>query len=234
MKYNVADAFYAKGKYINGSVKIGWHTISKLRKDARLLKPYTGPQKARGRKKIYDKVRIDSADFKDIVVTTDEHGEPIELSSCIAYSPSMKRTIKVVLTKKVVKDKCGQVLLFSTDLNQDTLQIYQFYTARFQIEFIFRDAKGFTGLTDCQSRDARRINYHLNVSLLALNVAKLEDSALQKRAGVRHAFSMANWARKFHVEIVINRFISMFGLDLTLIKLNPLYEAILSFGSILH
>lgn len=234
MKYGVTDAFYAKEKYVNGSVKIGWHAISKLRKDARLLKPYTGPQKERGRKRIYDKVRIGLADFNGVIATTDETGEPIELSSCVAYSPSMKRMIKVVLVKKIIKDKCGQALLFSTDLNQSTLQIYQFYTARFQIEFIFRDAKGFTGLTDCQSRDARRINYHLNVSLLALNVAKLEDNAVQKRAGTKHAFSMTNWARKFHVEIVINRFISMFGFDPILIKLNPLYDLILSFGGIMH
>jgi hypothetical protein len=219
MRYGVTDAFYAKEKYVNGSVKIGWHAISKLRKDARLLKPYTGPQKERGRKRIYDKIRIGPADFKDVIATIDETGEPIELSSCVAYSPSMRRMIKVVLVKKMIKDKCGQALFFSTDLNQDALQIYQFYTARFQIEFIFRDAKGFTGLIDCQSRDARRINYHLNVSLLALNVAKLEDNAVQKRTGTKHAFSMTNWARKFHVEIVINQFISMFGFDPMLIKL---------------
>jgi DDE superfamily endonuclease len=234
IKHDAVDAFYAKAKYVNGSVKIGLHAISKLRKDARLFKPYTGPQKTRGRKRIYDKERIKPADFKDSIVTTDDKDEPIELRSCIAYSPSMKRMIKVVLVQKMVGDRCGETLLFSTDLTQDTLQIYQLYAARFQIEFVFRDSKGFAGLTDCQSRDEHRINYHLNVSLLALNVAKLEDGVLQKRMGLSHAFSMTNWMRKFHVEIIINRFISMFGLDLTLIKLNPLYDAMLSFGNILH
>lgn len=234
LEYGAVDAFYAKEKYVNGAVKLGWHVISKLRKDARLFKPYTGPQKARGRKRLYANERISRSDFTDIIATTDENGEPIELSSCVAYSPSMKRMIKVVLVKKVTDKTCGEALLFSTDLKQNTLQIYKFYTSRFQIEFVFRDAKGFTGLTDCQSRDERRINYHLNVSLLALNVAKLEDGALQKKAGTKYAFSMANWARKFHVEFVINRFISMFGFDLTFIKLNPLYETMLSFGTILH
>ena len=75
--------------------------------------------------------------------------------------------------------------LFSTDTKQDTLQIYQFYVARFQIEFIFRDAKGFTGLVDCQSRDARRLNYHFNASLTALNLAKLQDNELQKKEPCR-------------------------------------------------
>ncbi len=49
-----------------------------------------------------------------------------------------------------------------TDLELDTLQIYEFYVSRFQIEFIFRDAKVFTGLSDCQSRDKKRIDYHIN------------------------------------------------------------------------
>lgn len=234
MKYTVTDAFYTKEKYINGAAKLGWQAISKLRKDARLLKPYTGPQKARGRKRIYDKTRIGSADFKDLIVTKDDQDEPIELRSCIAYSPSMKRMIKVVQVRKIIDGKCGEALLFSVDTDQDALQIYRFYTARFQIEFIFRDAKGFTGLTDCQSRNERRINYHLNVSLLALNVAKLEDNALQKKAGTNHPFSMTSWARKFHVEFVINRFISMFELDLLQIKSNPIFEVVLSFGSIMY
>jgi len=87
VEYNVEDAFYAKKKYVNGSVEIGLHVVSKLRKDAKLMKPYTGPQKARGRKRIYDKARVNHSDFKDVVITKDQSGEPIELTSCIAYSP---------------------------------------------------------------------------------------------------------------------------------------------------
>ena len=62
-------------------------------------------------------------------------------------------------------DKYAEAFLFSTDLELDTLKIYQYYVARFQIEFIFRDAKGFTGLEDCQSRDSRSLHYHFNASL---------------------------------------------------------------------
>ena len=51
-------------------------------------------------------------------------------------------------------------------------------------------------LADCQSRDARRLHYHFNASLMALNVAKLQDSELQQKEEVQHAFSMTNWASK--------------------------------------
>jgi hypothetical protein len=49
-----------------------------------------------------------------------------------------------------------------------------FYKARFQIEFIFRDAKQFTGLLDCQSCDADKLDFHFNASLTALNLAKAD------------------------------------------------------------
>jgi hypothetical protein len=234
IKHIAADAYFAKIKYVAGVVAMGLHVISKLRKDARLRRIYTGKQKSRGRKKRYDNGSVNFEDFKQSTVTKID-GENIELRSCIAYSVSLKRTIKVVLVRKSINEnKYAEAFLFSTDLELTELQIYEFYVSRFQIEFIFRDAKGFTGLGDCQSRDPRRINYHFNASLIALNVARFQDAELQEIKGVRHAFSMTNWARKYHVDIVINRFIAMFDLDQTLIKLHPDYDSLLSFGNVMH
>ena len=234
IKYLTVDAFYAKVKYVDGAVALGLHVISKMRRDARLRRPYNGPQKARGRKKKVDNSGVSFEDFKDSTVTKISN-EQIELRSCVAYSVSLKRLVKVVLVRKFNDaNGFGEAFLFSTDTEINVLQIYQYYVARFQIEFIFRDAKGFTGLTDCQSRDARRLHYHFNASLTALNVAKLQDQEQQKKQQVQHAFSMTNWARKYHVEIVINRIIVMFGFDQTLIKLHHDYERILAFGNIRH
>jgi len=237
IKYIGTDAFFAKNKYVNGAVETGLHVISKLRKDARLLRAYNGPQKARGRKRRTDKSKISSEDFQTSPVTiiADENGDTIELQSCVAHSVSLGRQVKVVRVRKIIgAGKHGEAYLFSTDVQLDALQIYQFYIARFQIEFIFRDAKGFTGLADCQSRDARRIHFHFNASLLALNVAKIQDNEEQKKQNQAYAFSIMNWARKYHVEIVINRFMIMFGLDPTSIKLHPGYDSLLSFGNVRH
>lgn len=234
VRYIAVDAFFAKIKYIKGALLLGLHAVSKLRKDACLVRVYTGPQKARGRKRKTDTSKISTEDFKESVVIK-VNDDQIELRSCIAYSRSLQCTIKVVWVKKNMgPNKYGEAFLFSTDIEQDALQIYQFYVARFQIEFVFRDAKGFTGLADCQSRDARRLDFHFNASLLALNVAKLQDNELQKQAQRQHAFSMVNWARRYHVDIVVNRIISMFGLDQTLIKLHPHYESLLAFGNVMH
>jgi hypothetical protein len=71
------------------------------------------------------------------------------------------------------------VLLFSTHLELDAKQILTYYKARFQIEFIFRDAKQFTGLTDAQTRDPKKLDFHFNASLSALNLAKYDDQLHQ-------------------------------------------------------
>jgi hypothetical protein len=48
----------------------------------------------------------------------------------------------------------------------------QYHKARFQIEFIFRDAKQFMGLGDAQTRDQKRLDFHFNAALSALNWVK--------------------------------------------------------------
>lgn len=232
VKYIAADAFFAKEKYVNGIVSTGLHVISRLRIDARLRKLYSGEQKSRGRRKKFDNGKFKIDDFKDspIIQIVDKG---IELQSAIVHSVSLDRSIKVVLVrKKSNNNEYKEVLLFSTDLELDALKIYEYYVARFQIEFIFRDAKGFTGFTDCQSRDPKRMHYHFNASLTALNIVKIQDAKSQKNKSHHIPFSMASWTRKYHVDIVINRFISMFKFDQTFIKSHPYYNKLLSLGEI--
>ena len=71
------------------------------------------------------------------------------------------------------KHPCYAVL-FSSDVALDPTVLYQAYCARFQIEFIFRDAKQFTGFTGCQDRDAQTLDFHFNAALTALNLVEWE------------------------------------------------------------
>jgi len=63
------------------------------------------------------------------------------------------------------------ILITSTDLKLDAFKIIEYYSLRFKIEFLFRDAKQFTGLTHCQARSKEKINFHFNLSLAAINMA---------------------------------------------------------------
>ncbi len=87
---------------------------------------------------------------------------------------SLKREIRVVsLIARRVPHRVRTCMLFSTDVEQDPQQLVQFYRLRFQIEFLFRDAKQVTGLEDCQARDLAKLKFHFNACLTALNLAKV-------------------------------------------------------------
>ena len=109
-----------------------------------------GPQKARGRRRRYgSKVDLNDPSLFEFIDTIDEG---IELYTAVVWSVSLKRRIRLVYLLKEQGGKRSHVLLFSIDLDIDPKMLYRCYRARFQIEFIFRDARQFTGLADCQAR----------------------------------------------------------------------------------
>ncbi len=55
-----------------------------------------------------------------------------------------------------------------------TMDVLDFYRTRFQIEFYYRNSKQFTRLTDYQSRDLDKLNFHSNASLTSVNIAKVK------------------------------------------------------------
>jgi len=231
VQYMVADAFFAKIKYIEGITELGLDVISKFRKDARFRYLKTNKVKRRGRPKKYDERKFSVDDFNESEVIKIEK-ENIELRSLNLYSVALKRNVKAVLVKKIDKDKYGQALLFSTDIELEAMKVYQFYVARFQIEFIFRDAKGFAGLADCQSTEPERLDFHFNTSLLTVNIIRLQDAQLQQEQKINRPFSIMNWHRQYYVEIVLNRFIAMFDLSRDVIKSHPDYQNMLGFGNV--
>lgn len=64
-------------------------------------------------------------------------------------------------------------MYFSTDESMSGRDVMEYYCTRFQIEFCFRDAKQFVGLTDSQARDTRKLDFAFNSSFTAVNVAKI-------------------------------------------------------------
>ena len=121
------------------------------------------------------------------------------------------------------------VLLFSTDVDIEPLLLYRCYKARFQIEFIFRDARQFTGLADCQARSPEALDSHVNASLTALNLAK---AALQQPATEPRNFSSASYKRLALNEHLLDLFISNFDLEPTFIKSHHNYQNLLAYGAI--
>ena len=105
------------------------------------------------------------------------------------------------------------------------------YQARFQIEFIFRDAKQFTGLSDCQSPSSQRLGFHFNASLIALNLAKYE--AYNRHSSPESfVFSMVSYKRREFNRHLLYTFIHKLDLDPNLILNHPNLPSVLSYGTL--
>jgi hypothetical protein len=232
VKYLVADSFYSKKTVVDSVVNLELHLVSKLRMDANLQYCYTGVQKSRGAHRKYDgKVDLNDLSRMEYVGEVDEE---LYLYSQVVWHVSLKRQIRIVYLVNTSNPKKKRVaLLFSTDIQLGAESLYAYYKARFQIEFIFRDAKQFTGLCDCQSRQELSLDFHFNVSLTALNIAKYEQLPTQSEDDAESvSFSMATYKRLAFNQHLLERFISMLDFDLTLIKSHPNYQSLLQYGSL--
>jgi hypothetical protein len=127
--------------------------------------------------------------------------------------------------------RMGMALLFSTDTELDAMTIIRYYKARFQIEFVFRDAKQYTGLIDCQSRSKDAIHTHINASLTALNLLKLAD-AKAKNTTAQTVISIASWKRRKYNEHLMYRVFDELGLSLNDEKVMDTYRRLSSYGAI--
>jgi len=230
VRYLAVDGAYAKATFVSGVVDAQLDVISKLRFDANLRYLYTGEQKKRGRPRKYD----GKVTFTDLIrFTAFEAVQPnVDLYTQRVWHVSLKREICVVyLIDRRSPHRVGTCLLFSTDVDQDPQQIVRFYQLRFQIEFLFRDAKQFAGLEDCQARDLVKTEFHFNASLTALNLAKVQ--AQQHQSGQeRVPFSMASAKRRALNQHLLDRFIATLDLEPTSIKSHPNYSTLCNYGII--
>jgi hypothetical protein len=144
--YVVEDAYFSKSNFVAGIGQLGFHLVSRFRDDAVLFYPTlektTGK---RWRPKVYDgKIDFDKLN-KSRVEKLNLYVDKGELYTMVAYSKSLKQLVRIVVWYS--KDKKKRKLYFSTNTAMSGKDVIEYYRTRSQIEFCFRDAKGFTGLT---------------------------------------------------------------------------------------
>jgi len=231
--YLVLDGYFAKQNFLKGireetSLKV----ITKLRVDANLRYLYKGPYSGKGRPKEFagkvDLKNIDKRRFKKL-----EESEEVVIYECICNVVNLKCNGKIVY---VQFKKNGQLtgkhaVYFCQDDQLDGRKIYQYYKARFQIEFLIRDAKQHTGLTQCQARSIEKLDFHFNASLTAVNLAKImHDPKMENQKD--KSFSMANVKTMYFNELMLNRFFSSFQVAKELRENKQKVDELLSFGNI--
>ena len=230
----VVDGYFAKRKFVDAIVEQGqMEVICRLRDDANLNYIYRGKQSTgRGRPKKYDgkmdSKKIDKRRAKLMERTKEYHLYEIEV-----YSVGLKRKIKLCYVEFLKEN--GEVrtikLLFSTNLNRSAKEIFQYYKTRFQMEFLFRDGKQYTGLENCQARSENKLNFHFNASLTSLNVAKniLRHKMVKNQIST---YSINDLKIKFQNRNIIYRIFSIYGLETEMNKINKKVDEVFNFGSI--
>lgn len=170
-KVLVADSAFSKRPFIDKVMKMGFHVVSRLRHDAALFYTWDGePTGNPGRPRVKgDKIDVRNIDMSKVEMLELEEtsGKAYALK---AWCKSLHRVVSLVIHEL---PNGVRRLYFATDENMSGRDVVECYTTRFQEEFCFRDAKQFLGLTDCQARDRRKLDFAFNSSFTALNVAKI-------------------------------------------------------------
>ncbi|MCI6764374.1 MAG: transposase, partial [Prevotella sp.] len=102
----------------------------------------------------------------------------------IAYSKALKQKVRLVIW---IMPNGKHELFFSTKTSLSGEEVLCTYRSRIQIEFCFRDAKQYTGLTHCQARHKNQLDFSYNASFASQNVAKV----MMKENGM--PYSMASF-----------------------------------------
>jgi hypothetical protein len=105
----------------------------------------------------------------------------------------------------------------------DARKILRYYGLRFQIEFLIRDGKQYTGLEDCQARSKDKLNTHFNLVLTNVNWAKVEHY-LSIPKDERQSFSLQDSKRKAYNRAIVNFIFSNLAIDLNGKKIKQLHN----------
>jgi DDE superfamily endonuclease len=174
LTYLVLDGHFGTHNALHMARQCNLHLISKLRCDAALYFPYSGPYAGRGPHRKYgDKVDYDALPLSYLKETTVEG----QMKTCVYQMHLLHKEFTqplnvVIIVKTNLRTQArAHVVLFSSDLALAYAPLVDYYGLRFQIEFNFRDAKQYWGLEDFMNVTPTGVTNAANLSLFMVNVA---------------------------------------------------------------
>jgi putative transposase len=174
LTYVVLDGHFGNHNALHMARQCHLHLISKLRCDAALYFPYTGPYAGRGPHRKYgNKVDDDNLPMASLKETTvEEQMQTCTYQMQLLHKECPQPLNVVILVKTNLRTQArAHVVLFSSDLALAYAPLVDYYGLRFQIEFNFRDAKQYWGLEDFMNVTPTGGTNAAHLSLFMVNVA---------------------------------------------------------------
>jgi hypothetical protein len=174
LTYLLLDGHFGHSNTLHMARQANLHLISKLRCDAALYVPYTGPYAGRGpRRKYGHKIDYDHLPGQYLKETTVEgHLETCVYQAQLLHKEFPQPLNAVIIAKTNLRTQArAHIVLFSSDLDLAYALLIDYYGLRFQIEFNFRDAKQYWGLEDFMNVTPTGVTNAANLSLFMVNVA---------------------------------------------------------------
>jgi putative transposase len=174
LPYLVLDGHFGNHNALHLARQCALHLMSKLRGDAALYLPYTGPYAGRGPHRQYGhKIDYDNLPVQYLKETTTEG----HIQTCLYQMPLLHKEytqpLNVVIIAKTNRrpQARAHVVLFSSDLALAYAPLVDYYSLRFHIEWNFRDAKQYWGLEDFRNLTPTGVTKAANLSLFMVNVS---------------------------------------------------------------
>jgi len=228
----VADGYFWRRPFVDTVAQVDFTLISKLPSNAVLQYPCVGPRpKRRGRPSKYqgrvDRLHLDAAHFTPCL--QEDHWTAYQGK---VYVKALDRLVKCVIIHITKKDGSIRTeAVFATDPTMDGAKVLEYYRLRFQIEFLYRDAKQHTGLTECQARSEQKIHTHINASLTAVALAKAVH-CWPYTGQRRKVFSLSSIKTQYFNQHLLHRFFTEFGIAPETHQNSPQYQTLYSYGCI--
>lgn len=205
--------------------------ISKLRKDSALFFRYNGEYSGKGAPKKYG-AQLDYDDISDKYLKKKSQDEDIEtkIYQINMLHKNFTDMLNIVIIKKreIKTNKEARVVLFSTDLNLSYDKIVKYYSLRFQIEFIFRDAKQYYGLEDFMNTKKIAVYNWANFSTFMVNFVAILKKEKFKNSNMSSLDVKAHYHGIYYADLVLK----LLPQKLNTILIESIYEKVSTVGAI--
>jgi putative transposase len=188
LHYLLADSAYGTKDYADFAQTMGLYLLSKFKSNVALYLPYSGQGKGK-RPNIYG-AKLDLSNlpitFLKEEITDDNY--KIQFFQLSAYAKNtfgaQLLNIVVIRTVNLENQKVSTQVWFCTDLSIGYLTLLHYYHLRFQIEFDFRDAKQYFGLSDFKNYKERNMTNFVNLSFTMCLVAQIQQAHFRKTLNI--------------------------------------------------